>query len=339
MLYCDHNLVLDMINLGLRIEHGIHVQRTGICVFHNMKQIKGSFWNPELGWLIPYHKIAYQKLLDLFGEDNVCIKKKSSLIHQPEQKSPKDETDLHADALLRLTEQLMLNRYSHHTVSNYRMCLTKFLYAFPDKSPHEITKEEIKTYILRQTNERKWSESSQNQAINAIKFYYEKVLKMKWELYDIRPRSGKSLPAILSEEEVIALIQTVNNLKHRTILSLIYSTGLRLTETTRIRLDDLLTDRMQIFIQGGKGKKDRYVILSQKMLALLKKYIKIYKPSYWLFEGVNDEPYSPRSIQHIMRRAVKSSGVNAFATVHTLRHSFATHMLERGVDLRYIQHI
>ena len=120
---------------------------------------------------------------------------------------------------------------------------------------------------------------------------------------------------------------------------LIYSTGLRLSESVHVRLDDILVDRKQIFIRGGKGKKDRYVILSSKLFALLAEYRETYRPRYWLFEGLNEERYSPRSVQQIMRQAVKASKINPYATVHTLRHSFATHMLERGTDLRYIQHI
>lgn len=175
--------------------------------------------------------------------------------------------------------------------------------------------------------------------LNAIKFYYERVLGQPRQLYDMRPRRGKQWPEVLSEDEVKRLLSSVQNLKHRCILMLIYSTGLRLSESVNVRLDDMLLDRKQIFIKGGKGKKDRYVILSAKLLDHLLKYRQLHQPRYWLFEGMHGERYSPRSVQQIMRRAVKESGVNPFATVHTLRHSFAPHMLERGTDLRYIQHV
>ena len=151
--------------------------------------------------------------------------------------------------------------------------------------------------MLRQTHEKKWSESPQNQAINAIKFYYEKVLEQDRQFYDIRPRKADKLPNVLSEEEVQQLINSIDNLKHKCILSLIYSAGLRLSESVNIRLDDILVKRKQIFIKAGKGKKDRYVILSDKILGLLTKYRQIYKPSYWLFEGMNGGQYSKRSVQ------------------------------------------
>ena len=176
-------------------------------------------------------------------------------------------------------------------------------------------------------------------ASHAIKFYYEKVLGQEKQLYDLRTRRPEQLPDILSEEEVKRLISSVKNLKHRCILMLIYSAGLRLSESVNVRLDDILVARKQIFIKAGKGKKDRYVILSDKLFEVLTKYREVYKPTYWLFEGMNGGRYSPRSVQQIMRRAVAQSKVNPFATVHTLRHSFATHMLERGTDLRYIQHL
>ncbi len=185
----------------------------------------------------------------------------------------------------------------------------------------------------------RWSESAQNQAVNAVKYYYERVLGQERQLYDLRPRTGTRLPEVLSEDEVNLLISVVKNLKHRCILMMIYSAGLRLSESVNVRLDDLLINRRQIFIKGGKGKKDRYGMLSDKLLAVIMKYRDHYKTGYWLFEGVHGERYSPRSVQQVMRRAVKKAQVNPFATVHTLRHSFATHMLERGTDLRYLQHL
>jgi site-specific recombinase XerD len=120
---------------------------------------------------------------------------------------------------------------------------------------------------------------------------------------------------------------------------LIYSSGIRISEAVNLRLDDILREQKRLFIKGGKGKKDRYTILSDKMVILLEKYWQEYRPKYWLFEGLHDEKYSTTSIQKILRRAVEKSGVNPYATVHTLRHSFATHLLERGTDLRYIQYL
>ncbi len=183
-------------------------------------------------------------------------------------------------------------------------------------------------FLLEQSEEKRWSDSTQNQAVNALKFYYEKVLGQERTYYDLRPRRSRPLPGVFSEQEVQRLFVAVRNLKHRTILMLIYSGGLRIGESIRLRKEDVHVDRKQIFIKGGKGKKDRYTVLSDKMIDELKRYLESYQPAYWLFEGQDGGPYSTRSIQAVFRRAVKASGVNPYSTVHTLRHSFGTHLLE-----------
>lgn len=147
------------------------------------------------------------------------------------------------------------------------------------------------------------------------------------------------MPGVFSEEEVISLFKVVHNIKHKTILMIIYSAGLRIGESIRLRKEDLDFHRKTVFIKAGKGKKDRYSVLSDKVITLLKSYFEAYTPAYWLFEGQDGGQYSTRSIQQIFRRAVAKSGVNPFTTVHTLRHSFATHLLERGIDLRYIKEL
>ena len=157
--------------------------------------------------------------------------------------------------------------------------------------------------------------------------------------YELRPRKEKKLPGVFSEQEVLRLLGAVRNVKHRTILMLIYSGGLRIGESIRVRKEDVSFDRKTIFIKAGKGKKDRYTVLSDKMIDQLRGYLDSYQPDYWLFEGQNGGQYSSSSIQKVFRRAVKASGVNPYSTVHTLRHSFATHLLERGMDLRYIQEL
>lgn len=155
----------------------------------------------------------------------------------------------------------------------------------------------------------------------------------------IRPKKARKLPHVLTEEEVSRLLQATENLKHRCILMLIYSAGLRLGELLQLRLADLQPDQQRLFVYGGKGKKDRCTLLSPKVWERLQHYIEIYKPIEWVFEGQNGGPYSARSVQSIFSRAKEKSGINPYATVHTLRHSFATHLLEKGTDLRYIQEL
>jgi site-specific recombinase XerD len=173
-------------------------------------------------------------------------------------------------------------------------------------------------------------------SLSAIKFYYEKVLNIK--LLDLnRPRSAKLLPVVLSEDEIQLLFESIDNIKHKCILMTVYSGGLRLSEVVNLKIKDIDSHRKLIFIRGGKGNKDRYTLLSDFLLDWLRKYFILERPKNWLFEGHLGGQYSSQSIQQIMRDAVKNSGIRKHATVHTLRHSFATHLLENGVDLRYIQ--
>jgi site-specific recombinase XerD len=152
-----------------------------------------------------------------------------------------------------------------------------------------------------------------------------------------RPREEKTLPVVLSEQEIGDLLRITENIKHKTILMLCYSAGLRLSELIQVRISDIDSKRMQIRVEQGKGKKDRYTLLSSKLLELLRIYYKQYRPKTWLFEGAEGAQYSTRSIQSIMRESCKKAGIKKKVSVHTLRHSFATHLLENGTDLRYIQ--
>ena len=192
-------------------------------------------------------------------------------------------------------------------------------------------------FLLDTSKEKKWSDSTQNQGVNALKFYYEKVLGPERTFYEFRPRKSKRLPRVFSEEEEVSLFKVTRNIKHKTMLMVIYSAGLRIGESIRLRKRDVDFHRKTVFIKAGKGKEDRYSVLSDKVIRLLKDYLETYTPEYWLFEGQDGEQYSNSSIQKIFCRSVAMASVNPYRTVHTLRHSFATHLLERGMDLRYIQ--
>jgi integrase/recombinase XerD len=150
----------------------------------------------------------------------------------------------------------------------------------------------------------------------------------------------KTLPSVLSSEEVIEILKATENIKHRAILMTIYSAGLRISESINLKIRDIDSNRMQIRVEQGKGKVDRYTLLSEKTLLILRQYFKEYRPKVWLFEGlIKGEQYSTRSIQNIFQAAVKKAGITKDVSVHTLRHSFATHLLENGTDLRYIQNL
>lgn len=232
---------------------------------------------------------------------------------------------------------LETKRYSVHTAKTYITQFTEFINHFPEKELNQLDELDIRAYS-RYLVKLGRSGSLQNQAINAIKFYYEQVLNMPQRFYDIeRPRKEQKLPTVLSKEEVQAMIQQTDNLKHKTILTTMYSCGLRLSELLELRLTDLKRDRKLVLVRQGKGKKDRHTVLGAKTIGLLDRYIEEYKPEEFVFEGQGGGPYSAKSVQNIVKTSAHRAGIRQIVSPHTLRHSFATHSLEAGVDLRYIQ--
>ena len=238
-------------------------------------------------------------------------------------------------------DMLEIKRYSDSTKEIYSSYFYDFLVAFKEHIIDDLTIEEINRYILDLVRKANISGSQQNQRINSIKFYYEKVLGREKQYYSIeRPRREKLLPAIISKEEIKRIIDNCSNLKHRCIISMLYSAGLRRSELINMKITDIISDRNQIFIRGAKGKKDRYTLLSPFLLLELREYYKRYKPQIWLFEGFGeDRKYSATSIVNILDKAKTAAGIKRRVTPHMLRHSFATHLLEQGIDLRYIQEL
>ena len=234
-------------------------------------------------------------------------------------------------------DKLQILRYSENTVRTYKYMFESFINYYKDTELLSINDNDIRNY-LKHLVDKKVSLSYQNQAINAIKFYYEIVLNLPNRYYYVdRPRTEEKLPSVLSVEEVSHIIKTVKNIKHKAILITIYSAGLRISELLNLKLSDIQSDRKLILIRNGKGGKDRTTLLGDKTLNILRDYYKIYKPKDYLFEGAKGGKYSATSIQKFLKRAVVKAKIIKPVTPHTLRHSFATHLLEKGVNLRYIQ--
>ena len=235
---------------------------------------------------------------------------------------------------------LKLKNYSGTTITTYRSLFTVFLSRFPDRKPSTITKYEVMDFLLAYRNTEKWSATIQNQLISAIKFFFEQLLKRPTEFYDL-PRAKKpvQLPAVFAEEEVKQLILATENLKHRSMLCLAYAGGLRVSEIVNVKLTDVDSKRMIITLRQAKGKKDRQVMLSEKLLLLLREYFKEFKPKLWLFEGQSGGQYSTRSIQEVIQQAKERAGIKKKGSIHALRHSFATHLLEGGTDLVSIKEL
>jgi site-specific recombinase XerD len=287
--------------------------------------IQGCYFSgPQQSWVMPQTEECLAQFLKLFpSKPKKEIKKVS-----PFEKALKDFSD-----------QLILKRYSENTIVIYKEQIIRFFNYYKEIAPNELTDENVKEYLLFLLKEKKISFSYQKQVISSIKFYFEKVLRRETKKYyfEIPKYKERKLPIVLSKEEVREIINCTNNLKHKTILSTIYSAGLRLSEAVNLKIADIDSERKLIYIRNSKGKKDRTTILSKELILMLREYYKEYKPKIWLFEGLAVGKYSKNSVQEIFYKALKRSNIDKKVSVHTLRHSFATHLLEQGEDLRLIQ--
>jgi len=234
-------------------------------------------------------------------------------------------------------QKLELKKYATNTVKNYVKCFETFINHYNNEDLLALNEQDIRAYLQKLIQEER-SNSYINQAINAIKFYYEVVLDMPNRFYAIeRPRKEHKLPKVLSKEEVLAVINNTNNIKHKCIVSLLYSAGLRRNELLNLKIEDIDSKRMLIHVIAAKGNNDRYTLLSNTVLIGLRDYYRKFKPVKYLFEGHYNKQYSAASVVKIVKRAAINSGIRKNVTPHMLRHSFATHLLENGTDLRYIQ--
>jgi len=309
-----------------------------------LKLIPGHRWHStDRYWSFPFGADNCERLLKIFWgkEVEVAPELKSRFggtdrkkdLPQPEQEGIDD-----AEEVRRL---MRLKNYSNRTIKSYCSCIRHFINYNSPRRLDEVKCEEIRNYLLHLVDDEGLSALSLNQVINALRFLYVEVYKKPFALGDIpRPRRERKLPDVLTQDEVRRLIKVVSNPKHRMVLMIAYSAGLRIGEVTRLRPEDIDNERRMIHIREAKGKKDRYTVLSEKAISELASYLTVFKPVKYLFEGDSDrKPYSQSSIQQIFHRAIRRAGITKPVTFHTLRHSFATHLLEQGVDLRYIQEL
>jgi len=233
---------------------------------------------------------------------------------------------------------LKLKGYSPKTQTAYLGYMKKFVRYF-GRSPAKMGEKEIREYLYHLITGRDLGDSSINSAYSALKFFYETTLGRDWNVAKIpRRKPEKRLPVVLDGSEIKQLFAVTTNLKHRALLMTTYSAGLRVSETAHLKVSDIDSKRMQLLVAQGKGKKDRYALLSSVTLNLLRDYWRQYRPTIWLFPGrLPESPISTRSIQKIFKNAKRKAGIKKSATVHTLRHSFATHLLEAGTDIYRVQ--
>lgn len=287
-----------------------------------IKELNKREWNPKFrAWLVPYNYDSLEQLREKFSEERIII---SSAL----------ENEL---VINELKKQLSLEGYSKKTEKVYISHIRQFSRVI-NKKLSQTTDAEIKEYLLDLLDQ-DLSHSFVNQGISAIKFLARKVLKDKDVSVKLsRPQKEKKLPKVLSKKEVAKILDCLDNPKHKTILYVIYSAGLRVSEVVKLKMDDIDSNRMLIRVIQGKGRKDRYTILSNSCLKQIKKYYELYQPKDWLFPGMKEGRHlTARSVQRIFKKACRKANIKKKVSVHTLRHSFATHLLEKGTDLRYIQ--
>ncbi|MBN7813575.1 site-specific integrase [Algoriphagus sp. H41] len=311
----------------------------------HIKTVPYANWDTKnKWWTIPYSEQFLQEIKST--AERLQLKFTHETAPPSEQGLPRlspEDTAHYKRCPQEYRDKLTELRYSENTIKAYIPLFEEFINHFPKEDLDSLHDRHVMEFSRFLVAERKVSASYQNQAINAIKFYFEKVLGGRRKLYFVdRPVKEKTLPTVCSEEEIQRILSSIKNLKHKAILSTIYSAGLRIGELINLPITAIDSDRMQIRIERAKGKKDRYTLLSPKLLTLLREYFKKERPHFWLFEGsgsTSEKPiqYSERSVQQILSRALRETGITKHVTVHTLRHSFATHLLENGTDLRYIQ--
>ena len=297
------------------------------------KSIGGSWSKSKKCWYI-FHSKENIRLINNAFKDKAVIDYFGIKSFLPKE----EEKPILVEIPGEYTNLLIRRRYSENTIKIYTSLFKEFIRYYHDRSLEDITEDDIRKYQDYLVQKRRVSSSTQNQAINAIKFYYEKVLgREKGDFYIERPIKEKRLPEIISENELMKLLRATTNIKHKTIITILYSSGIRRGELINLRIRDIDFDKKIIFVRAAKGKKDRTTILADNAIVILNKYLTLYKPNYWLIEGINRKQYSATSISLVIKKASIKAGLNKIVRPHMLRHSFATHMLEQGVDLRYIQ--
>lgn len=249
---------------------------------------------------------------------------------------PKPQNLAHIHPLSSLAQELIIRGFSRRTIKSYLAHNQQFL-NFIGKSPREVTAQDIKDYLLY-LKSKNYSNTSLNSVISSLKFYYQQVLRRKLFFNIHRPKREKFLPVILHRDEVVKIINSTDNLKHKLLLSILYGSGLRVSEVVKLKIADvdILTGR--VFVRDGKGNKDRYTLLSKHSARLFEIYFKKIAGQAYLFSGANGEGHlTQRSAQKIFDKAIEKIGLTKKVSCHSLRHSFASHLLANGVDIRYIQ--
>jgi integrase/recombinase XerD len=343
----------------LFIEHGLYNNRLKVFMKFDydakaielVKTLPGVKWSQtEKKWHIGYHPEALNNIRNTFkntgvyiqtlNDINDVVKPRPAEIKKPSDALP-DLNKVQKEKITEFKNWMQSKRYSTSTINTYSDSLQTFLRYYQAKTIEEITNDDLIVFNNQYILANQLSASLQNQVVNAVKLFFRSVVNKQIDPELIhRPKTQKLLPNVLSKEEIKLILNALGNVKHKAMLSVIYSCGLRRSELLTLKLTDIDSKRHLIVIRQSKGKKDRIVPLSEKILELLREYYIAYKPKLWLFEGQDKKSaYDESSLANVLKQALEKSKINKPVTLHWLRHSYATHLLENGTDLRYIQEI
>lgn len=297
-------------------------------------------------WRVPESRFSKQKVIKEFSAASTVVAADLSDVTKiiPTAKERiKLDINLNDQAkrhIQRYKGMLANKRYSDSTRKTYTSLLQKFFSYFADIDPLDLTMEELGKFNDEYIMANNYSINTQRQLISAIKLFYENTRSHAMEVEAlIRPRKSRKIPTILEKTEIQLMIESTANLKHRTIISALYATGMRVSELLNLKMEDIHAEDMYVSIRNAKGRKDRNVPLSAQLLKMLRRYYKMYRPVIYMFEGSIGRKYSSSSVNNIVKAAAKRVGVIKDVSCHTIRHSYATHLLDKGVNLRYIQEL
>ena len=302
-----------------------------------MKQVPGARWSKSMqSWHIP--DTAENRKKCGLSFDALAPAPAEATVEQSSKGALLNISAGNKEAMNKFLQTLQLKAYSESTIRTYRNEFAQLLQTIGNHAVETLTTEEIKRYLIYCMN-KGCSENTIHSRMNALKFYYEEVLKREKMFFEIpRPKKPLLLPKVLSKEEIAAVIKAIDNLKHKTMIMLAYGCGLRVSEVTELQITDVDGQRRLLMIRRGKGKKDRVISLSPALLVMMREYYKAYKPKHFLFEGAHPgNAYSIRSLEAIIQKAKAKAGIKKSGSIHMLRHSFATHLLDKGTDVVLIQ--
>ena len=309
-------------------------------LINHIKMLNGIHWSNTFGcfYITATRKNLERIFKHLNGKGYYIDYSKLDITRLKNEEIEFISTETERKEILDFKRYLIGKRYSESTVTTYINFVNKFLVFHRFKKNFNYT--DLDRFIESEIAAKYYSISSHRQCISSLKHYFEFSKQEEIDTSNLeRPKKSKHLPTVLSKEEVIDILIATRNLKHRCILALIYSAGLRIGELLSLKLQDIDIDRRQIFIRQAKGRKDRYVMLAESMLPIYANYLQTYRPKIYFVEGQEKKQYSSSSIRLFLKDSCRRAKIRKRVTPHTLRHSYATHMLENGIDLRYIQEL